>query len=162
MRICSLVGPCLLSRILKESSASCYLALVRRFLRPCVLSTSRVLHLVMSFSGTLLHTDPTSSPSLEKHVASAPLCSCSGAFAGHKKPDSPRGRSGPLQSLKPVHIWPCPDSSDLAPFPSLTTVAVVNTPLSQRNVHYRTPAPVAATSRRAGFRWVASLPAWAG
>src|SRR3954451_11047580 len=31
----------------KESSASCYLALVRRFLRPCVFSTSRVLHLVM-------------------------------------------------------------------------------------------------------------------
>jgi hypothetical protein len=83
-------------------------------------------------------------------------------FVGHKKPDSPRGRSGLPQSIKPVHIWPCPDSSDLAPFPSLTTVAVVNTPLSQRNVHYRTPAPIAATSRRAGFRWVASPPAWAG
>ena len=49
MRIRPLSRTCSFDSPHKESSASCYLALVRRFLRPCVLSTSRVLHLVMSF-----------------------------------------------------------------------------------------------------------------
>ena len=57
-----------------------------------------------------------------QHMVSAPLCSCSGASAsraGHKKPDARQVAGRDTSKHLPVHIWPCPDSSDLAPFPSL-------------------------------------------
>src|SRR4051794_40725142 len=98
MRICPFyeTTPFYRSRPKKESSASCYLALVRRFLRPCVFSTSRVLHLVMFlFRHAASYRSHTFPVLTRKNMASAPLCSCSGAshtrrFARHKKPRDER------------------------------------------------------------------------
>ena len=75
MRIRPLSRTCLATVPHKESSASCCdVALVRRFLRPCVFHLARPF-LPLSL-GTLLRR--FQHPSAE--VFSAPLCSCSGAL----------------------------------------------------------------------------------